>query len=481
MMNQAVVAYKPIRAVWISLAIACFSTLNLQGQIRISVDSLDLMIHQCLNYLLEEQQKSTVPDSHFRGEWPSYMQMKTRFVLLGGRKKVYDSNCFALAGTMNILSDVYRLDSNLKSIPEMLRLAYPQLITYRDSSGYNFWPHLKPNGKMRWKEDSVRTDVLVRRPIQFQIRNTYIRRAANIMNDNDDTAQGMLAEWNYESISGATIDRFQNPNFDTYRDTLRDNIHYYNHFARDPKNSGAYLTWRGDECAFPTANLVKLLVNNALFLTPRSTAYPFAYEAYMPYGANDVDAIVNANILSTTATLSLDSRGTYGASKFIEQKIRRKKWSRAGVYYPNRYQLHYAVIKAWKAGAISLSNCIAPLVDHIKRTQQDNGSFESRKIVNQKDRIQSTAYALHAMLKLGNPTETGLENQINLALHYLISKSLRQGDNLYWEGGVYFSGGTVIRNTLYWKSNALTTSIILEALCLLKKYTLEKETKAKQR
>jgi len=254
-MNQAVVlAYKPILAVWITLS--CLFPLNLQGQSRPSIDSLNVLIHQCLHYLQETQQKSSIPDSHFRGEWPSFMQMKTGFALLGGKKKVYDSNCFALAGMMNILSDVYRLDSNLKSIPEMLRLAYPQLITYRDSSGYNFWPLMKPNGKMRWNEDSVRTDVMVHRPIQFQIRNTYIRRAANIMNDNDDTAQGMLAEWNYESISGLTIDRFQNPNFDAYRDTLRDNIHYFNHFARDPRSSGAYLTWRGDECAFPTAHLV---------------------------------------------------------------------------------------------------------------------------------------------------------------------------------------------------------------------------------
>jgi hypothetical protein len=200
----------------------------------------------------------------------------------------------------------------------------------------------------------------------------------------------------------------------------------------------------------------------------------------MPYGANDVDAIVNANLLATLAALKLESKGTQGAVKFIEQKIQRKKWSRAGVYYPNRYQLHYAVIKAWKTGALGLSNCIAPLIDHIKSTQQEDGSFESRKIVNKKDKIQSTAYALHAMLKLGHPSETGLENQINKALGYLIFNAQKNENKLFWEGGVYFSGGTVIRNTLYWKSDALTTSIVLESLCLLKKYGLEKETKAEQ-
>lgn len=476
-MNQAVVkVYKPIQAVWISFVFAFSFTSSLKGQSNISLDSLNQLIYQSLHYLQESQQKSTILDSHFKGEWPSYMQMKTGFALLGGKRKVYDSNCFALAGMMNILSDVYRLDSNLTVIPEILRLAYPQLISYRDSTGFNFWPLMKPNGKMHWNEDSIRTDVLVRRPIQFQIRNTYIRRAANIMNDNDDTAQGMLAEWNYQVITGESVQPFETPRFEMFRDTLRENIHYYNHFARDPRNSGAYLTWRGIEQAFPTRNLVKLLVNNALFLTPKSTAYPYAYEPYMPYGANDVDAIVNANILATISTLRLQTKGTQGAAKFINQKIRRKKWSRAGVYYPNRYQLHYAVLKAWKSGAHELNDCIVPLVEHIKKTQQEDGSFESRKVVNKRDKIQSTAYALNAMLKLGNPTETRLENQVTKALQFLLSKAQKNDEKLHWEGGVYFSGGTVIRNTLYWKSDALTTAIILESLCLLKKYTLEKET-----
>ena len=371
---------------------------------------------------------------------------------------------------MNILADVYRIDTNLGQIPTMLEMAYPRLISYKDSSGFNFWPSLNPNGKMLCKEDSVRTDVKVRRPIQFKILNNYIRRAANIMHDNDDTAQGLLAEWNYQSILKDSIFIEKFARFDDYRDTLRSNIHYYNHFARDPKSSGAFLTWRGEEEAFPTANLVKLLINNALFLTPKSTAYPYAYEPYMPYGSNDVDAVVNANVLATLATLKIESDGIWGASKFIEQKITRKKWSRAGVYYPNRYQIHYAVLKAWKSGAASLSNCIEPLIEHIKTSQLPNGSFESRKIVNQKDQIQSTAYALNAMLKFGDPTKTGLEKNVRLALNYLLSQAQLENGKVFWNGGVFFSGGTVIRNTLYWKSDALTTAIILESLCLLRKY-----------
>jgi hypothetical protein len=446
------------------------------GQSYENPDSLDRLIRKSLLFIQNEQQTSTVTNSHFAGEWPSFMQMRTGFILLGNQKKVYDSNCFALAGIINLLADIYRHDSSLTEIPAMIDRAYPQLISYRDSNGYNFWPSMTPNGRMRWKEDSVRTDVKVRRPIQFKISNTYIRRAANIMNDNDDTAQGMLAEWNYQNIVQGGNQRYRIQTFDAFRDTLRNNIHYYNHFARDPRSSGAFLTWRGEEHDFPTANLIKLLINNALFLTPRSTAYPTAYVPYMPYGSNDVDAIVNANILSTLAVLNLNSAGTSGATRFIEQKIKRHKWSRAGVYYPNRYQLHYSVAKAWSNGAVSLKGCITPLIEHIKRTQLPNGSFESRKIVNKKDVIQSTAYALNAMLKAGHPNETGLWVPIEKATAFLLQSAKSKDQEIYWEGGVYFSGGTVIRNTLYWKSDVLTTAIIAESLCLLKKYRLEKET-----
>jgi hypothetical protein len=454
----------------------CLQPCTFFGQSLPNSDSLDRIIRKSLLFIQNEQQTTTVSNSHFAGEWPSFMQMRTEFILLGNQKKVYDSNCFALAGMINLLSDMYRLDPSFTEIPPMLDRAYPQLISYRDSNGYNFWPLMTPNGKMRWKEDSVKTDVKVRRPIQFKISNTYIRRAANIMNDNDDTAQGMLAEWNYQNIVQGGNQRYRTQTFDAFRDTLRNNIHYYNHFARDPRSSGAFLTWRGEEHDFPTANLVKLLINNALFLTPRSTAYPTAYVPYMPYGSNDVDAIVNANILATLAALNIKSAGTSGATEFIEQKIKRHKWSRAGVYYPNRYQVHYSVVKAWSNGAMSLSNCISPLIEHIKRTQLPDGSFESRKIVNRKDIVQSTAYALNAMLKAGHPNETGLLVPIEKATAFLLQSARSKDQGIYWEGGVYFSGGTVIRNTLYWKSDALTTAIVAESLCLLRKYQLEKET-----
>jgi hypothetical protein len=38
---------------------------------------------------------------------------------------------------------------------------------------------------------------------------------------------------------------------------------------------------------------------------------------------------------------------------------------------------------------------------------------------------------------------------------------------------VFFSGGTVIRNTLYWKSDVYTTALMLESLILYQDYQIK--------
>jgi hypothetical protein len=91
------------------------------------------------------------------------------------------------------------------------------------------------------------------------------------------------------------------------------------------------------EAPFPSWNIPRLIINNALFLTPFSTLYPYAFKPYIPYGANDVDAVVNANVLSAFGENSeFDAAGIRQSALYIERKAKRKDWSRAGIYYPNR-------------------------------------------------------------------------------------------------------------------------------------------------
>lgn len=442
--------------------ICCLSTALHAGPSR---DSLQRVMQSCLQFLVETQQKTSVEGQHYQGEWPAYMTMRTRFVLLGNQKARYDANCFALAGIVNLLSEVYLQDSQWSEIPAMLDRAIPQLLQYSDSNGFNFWPLREPQGRLSWYRTN-RPNALIRQPLQYRLPNTYIRRAANVMNDNDDTSQGLLALWYYRQIRPDFVppDYLKGIALDLWRDTLRSTLHYYNLFARDPRSSGAYLTWRGEEEPFPTWNLPRLLINNALFLTPLSTAYPTAYVPYMPYGANDVDAVVNANVLYYLSKTSTLAKGKSGAAAFITKKTRHRQWSRAGVYYPNRYHLHYATIRAWKSGINELEEASNRLIAHLKASQRADGSFESRRIVNRHDRIQSTLYAFSAMVHAGHPDQTGLRMSIEAALKFLLDKLQTHAQTHYLPGGVFFSGGTVIRNTLYWMSDAYSTAIFVKAL-----------------
>ncbi len=445
---------------------------GLMAQALPNADSLTSLIFKTIQFIESQQVKETVPGYEFAGEWPSEMHMKSPYPLLG-KHRAYDSNCFSLAATLNILADVYALDSSLKSIPKLMSNAYPQLMSYAGKNGFNFWPLLHPGGSLSWYK-ATNYSRWVRRPIQFPILNTYIRRAANIMNDNDDTAQALLALLRYERLLGIPLpDSLRNLSFHSFRDTLRDNRHYYNHFGFEPYNSGAFLTWRGEERFFPTNDLVLLAINNALFLTPLSTAYPKAYTPYMPYGSNDIDAVVNANILNFLAEAQRNEPGIAGATQFIHRQVRRKRYSKAGVYYPNRYHLHHAVIKACKSGSNELKPSADLLIKHLKTSQKSNGSYRSRWLVNRRDITQSTLYALHAMLLAGPVKETGLRPQIEKALHFLLTRLSVSSNAACLDGGVYFSGGTVIRNTLYWSSDAYSTALFLHCLTLIRAQTVE--------
>jgi hypothetical protein len=40
------------------------------------------------------------------------------------------------------------------------------------------------------------------------------------------------------------------------------------------------------------------------------------------------------------------------------------------------------------------------------------------------------------------------------SITYLLNNTLRDSSGVHWKGGVFFSGGTVVRKTLFWKSDA---------------------------
>ncbi len=439
---------------------------------KYSQDSISTLINSCLQYIKNDQTKATIPAFQYKGEWPTYMCLQKSYPLLGAPKRYYDSNCFSVASIFNMLAEIYLAHPEFTEIKPMLAEAFPQIMTYKSKNGgFNFWPMLPASGRLRQLARNNKSD-LVRRPVQYRMIMPYIRKAANIMDDNDDTAQGWLAILNYKKLNGDSLKEDISKIFENHRDSARQNMHYYNLCYGNDLNTGAYKTWRGEEEIFPGWNIPRVLTNNALFLFPISTAYPHAYKPYMPYGANDVDAVVNANILTTLGeNNSLEKTvGSKAAADFITTKTKKGAWNTAGIYYPNRYHFHYAVLRAKQKGANYLDSAASKIERHLLKSQLEDGSYNSRIRVNKRDKIQSTAYALNALLKLGNPFGTPREIHINKALHYLLLQCYRQKDAICWEGGVFFSGGTVIRNILVWKSDAYTTALIAESLSMYLSY-----------
>jgi hypothetical protein len=450
---------------------------NLVSQ-TIPTDSIEIGIQSALRFIVDQQITQTIPEHQYAGEWPSIMTMRTTFALLGKQSDSYDSNCFSTSSIHNSLAAAYMIRPDLNEIPPMLDAAIIRISDFYEDDGFNFWPKLLPKGRLYMFHQNKKIG-LVRRPIRYPLNSPYIRKAANVANDNDDSAQGYTAFIYYSKVCKI---RGVNNNFSvrlspilgSWRDTARFSQHYYNIIHFDKRESGAFLTWRALEAPFPSWNIPRLLINNALFLTPFSTLYPYAFKSYIPYGANDVDAVVNANVLSAFGENSeYDAAGIKQSALYIERKVKRKDWSRAGIYYPNRYHLHYAVLRAWAKGITDLNQSAAFMKQHLKKSQLPDGSFSSRKIVNQHDIVQSTAYALNAMLRFGDPHISGFTIQIDKAIRFLFKQGSYTNNQLCWDGGVFFSGGTVIRNTLYWKSDVYTTALMLESLILYQDYQIK--------
>jgi len=68
------------------------------------------------------------------------------------------------------------------------------------------------------------------------------------------------------------------------------------------------------------------------------------------------------------------------------------------------------------------------------------------------------------MIYLKKSGYKGLEENINKVFDFVFSKKLSDKNKIWWTGGIYFSGGTFVRKSHVWKSDAYTTALVLEAV-----------------
>ena len=455
--------------------------LNSHAQ-SLSHDSIKIIMDRCLHYLESKQIKETQEGQHYSGEWPVSMEMERGFFLLGLKKKVPDSNCFSVAGTHNLLARIYLSDTGRTEIPAMLSGSMRAILRYRNGERFNFW-HLLPPFRKLYARDTLYPHTFVRRPTHFRLKSRYINKAAHVVEDADDTALAYTALELYgrvckgkESVLLAEKPMRIAGLFDAYRDTGRSNFHWYNFINHYQRNSGAYLTWHASEYSFNQWSIFKTTFHNATFYLPFSECYPFAYKPYMPYGSNDMDAVVNANILSCLKLNGeLHALGYASGVQLLKRMIRLKKYDRVATYYPNRYQFPFAFAMAFYSGVEELGEFRGDLSQDLLARQAADGSWSSRRWINRHDRIQSTAYAVNALLLLNNKPDRSIMQAIERGFHYLMTKAHQEKQEMWWDGGVLFSGGTVVRLSLFWKSDAYTTALVAHALELYRRQVLKEE------
>ncbi len=407
-------------------------------------------------WIIEEQVKADgVNYSSFKGEWPSYMVHETSFFLLGKKgKRAYDSNNFTVSNIFNLLAELYLAHpEKYHHLKTTFQPALENIKLYLSKNSFNFWPRLPKNAVLIDKDDNPSNYLLVHRPNNYELKSKFINNAANVVNDADDTAISYIAIKNFQEIFpdeplNIEVPSSIAPIFDEYRDENRKKIHFFNALNGVGKTS-AYLTWLDQEAPYyrPWEKL------------------PKEDRQYVPYRTNDVDCVVNTNVLAALAKYQEADQalGYQNACKFVNKMIAKKNMmKKCGVYYPNKYTLHYTAAKAHRMGAQCLNPSMNMIQEKLISEQFEDGSFHSEW---KGDEIQSTAYALLALFEIDPKLQkNGSQKAAKKAIQYLLAKKLKNKNGIFWQGGVFFSGGTVVRKSLVWLSDSYTTAQILTAL-----------------
>lgn len=439
----------------------------LKAQPSTKEDSLSFYFHESLSFLENTQEDSTIEGKQYAGEWSVDMQLTVPFLFIGKKQKVRDSNCFTVAAIHNFISEIYLDDTSLVQLKPVLEEAFKEIKTYENKGKFNFWKKLPPNRKLKLF-NNPKPSPLVHRPTNYRLRSRFINNAANVPEDADDTSLGNLAKLYQNRIFNENETLITANEFDHWQDSNRKNKQWYNYFFLDKEETKAYLTWLWQEHEYNKWNPAKTILNTFFIFIPGSTAKPKPYSPWIPFGANDVDPVVNCNILSYLAISNqLDESEVANSSMaFLNQLTQGDAYWDKAIYYPNSFHFFYALARAQKNGVQISEKAKNQLKIDLVSLQNENGSYASSRYLTGGDVVQSTAYALHAMLDLKANGIDVSDNAIDKAIEFLLANSFKDENGIHWKGGVYFSGGTILRHTLLWKSDAYTTALI--ARCIQK-------------
>ncbi|OFZ53444.1 MAG: hypothetical protein A2428_12930 [Bdellovibrionales bacterium RIFOXYC1_FULL_54_43] len=404
------------------------------------------VLEGAVQYLDQTQKKETAGIDYFNGEWPSTMMNAKPVPFIGDKgKSAYDSNSFTVSSIHNSLASIYSRQLWLVRIPAILDRSMARILSYRNGEGFNFWPLLEPYPPYPGSENKK-----VRRPNHFLFDSPRVAAGCNVYNDADDTAVAFLAMKLYVKLrpeSKIELPARIGALFSRYRDVNRMIPHFYN-LAKRTIHTKAFMTWLEDEHPWDVKSYL-----------------PSTERTYIPFGLNDVDCVVNANVLSALASYDeLDTPGVKEACEFLDWTFRTGRQKSCGVYYPSPFNPHYVVAKAYDFGASCLRPALNRAIHEILKSQNSDGSWASDI---EGDGVHNTLYALNTLLYAGHFDEYKSRGAIERATSYILSQKLDRADGAYaWQEGVFFSGGTIARHRIYWKSEPYTTALAADALSL---------------
>lgn len=408
--------------------------------------SLKQVGQSALAFALSTQIQEEKHPFYLKGEFPTKIQSTMVPALVGVGKmfgKDDEATAFTTASVINIIGQIYldfpelRNQGPVAEIPKVISEGVKTFSRYQDGSTYNFYPPLM-----------IENGIKVHRPINMTLFPIW-HGFTNIPNDSDTSsavATALLFDMKIANkkpqISEAVLKEIS-----TYRDLNRNPMFYNKMEGR--KQTGAFMTWLFDE---KDKNMPRFY-----FATSKEGTR-------IPFNKNDVDCVVNANILKMLALGQRTIEGQDKACAMLNDMIAKDENASCGVYYPNTYNLAYAMAGAQRAGDKCLTQeSKSRLISKIISEQNADGSWHNLRNMWQ-DEVLSTAYAMSALLELGDTRQPLVYNALVYGTHFLIKSAKKSNGYIYWQEDNFFTATAIARSLIMWRSKAYTNSIIASVL-----------------
>ncbi|XGC81707.1 hypothetical protein ACES2L_04325 [Bdellovibrio bacteriovorus] len=407
----------------------------------------DSLINSSLDFLTVYQTTGT-NEGYFPGHWKSKVTSYAPSTIGIGKFGVpYDDpSIFTAAIVANTLAEIYFLNPRFKKIPALVAKTKDGIYPFRlNSYLFSFYPEKYYHG----------TRVV-------GPKHMYLARPwwgfAHVPPDADTNSatytyqyylNKLKPDWlppgHSNPVPSVFIKKLSNT-----RDLNR-HPHGYN-LAQGHINTGAFMTYLMDE-------------NSSSM--PRFLFAPPDKGPRIPFAKNDVDCVVNANIINLlTLANKKETPGYKSTCNHLRRVVNLKQYFFCGMYYPSLYALPYSMANAMKNGAECLEPTRNDLLNYLIHKQNKDGSWRN-SVLARPDYIQSSAWALNALLLLGDPQNKVHRYHVENGLKFLISQKQKDSaGRTYWKGEVYFAALFTARFNVVWRSTAYTTALAAKAFAL---------------